>query len=100
MLQILHEDEVGGVAGAYEACWQPIVPYRVDTGGEKHLVEVDATGDGAGTKAIDMSCQETVGVLVVAAEHHLLGPVVQQPDERIEILCGAALPDEDFHPRV
>src|ERR1700678_807092 len=44
-----------------------------------------------------MPFHEAVGVLVVAAEHNLVGVVPQQAYQGVEVPGGAALPDEDVH---
>src|SRR5258707_496288 len=72
----------------------------IETGGPQYLEDIDATSDGASTKAIDMACEKAVWMFVIAAKHHHLRPVVQQPNERIEVLCGTALADKDLHPRL
>ena len=64
----------------------------------KYLEYIDAFGDGAGAEAVDMTGDEVVGMAVVGTKHHLVGIVVQQVDERIEVAGRAAFADQDLHP--
>jgi len=97
LLQVLHYNEVGGVADMQQTGLQPVVPHRVDTSGAKDLEHVYPLCHRPGAEPVDMAGHQAIRVFVIAAKHHLFRPVVEQRDQGLEILCGAAFADEDVH---
>ena len=97
VLQVLYDDEIGGIAGAEHTAIEMIMFDGVDAGGFQYLEDVDASGNGAGAEAVDMAGDEAVRMQIIAAEHHVVGMVVEESDQGVEIFCGAAFADQNFH---
>src|SRR6185437_11506463 len=97
LFEIFDDDEVGGVAYVQLAVVETVMLYWIDTGRAEDLEHVDAARHRAGAQLIDVTGDEAVRMFVVAAKHHLRGPVVEQGDQGPEVLCGAAFTDENLH---
>ena len=69
---------------------------RHDARRPQRIVHIDPALDGPPHEHVDMSFQQLVRVLVVAAQHGLPGEFGQQRVERVEVSRGGAFADDDL----
>ena len=95
--KVIDFDQVGGVARPQQADVKPVMQRRVDAGHAEELKQIVPVLQAAPHKLVDMSADEIVGVLVVAAEHAVLGEAVDERRERVKVLGGRTFADEKLH---
>ena len=97
LVQVVDHDKVGIVALLQHAHGQMIMLNRIERGGFQHIHHIVSQLDSPAHQHIDMTVVQFIGMLVVGAEHQLVGMGGHQRDEGIEILGRAAFADEDLH---
>ncbi len=95
--QVFDQDQVGGVALPQQTGVQLVMQDGINAGGFQYLERVDPMRHGPRAEPVDMAFDQAVGMLIIAAEHHPVGVLVEQTDQGLEIFGGAAFADEDLH---
>ena len=97
MLQIVDYDEIGIIARLQQPDVELVVPNGVQRGRFQHIKHVVTQLDGMTHQLVDMVLHQLIRVLVVGAEHQLVGVRGQQWNQGLEVLGGTAFANEDFH---